>query len=110
MEIHAGVWQGLMYDDVLSRWSDLVNTQMSALELFAHAPEGEGIVAFRTRIQSVLDSLQGPTVIVAHGLWGQVARAILRDLSEAEMHRLDNLQGVVYEIDAGQETVLRAPV
>lgn len=108
-EIHAGAWQGLYYDDVLARWPDLVNDEMTALELFAHAPEGEGLVAFRARIQSVLEDLSEPTVIVAHGLWGQVARAILCGLDETAMRRLDNLQGVVYLIENGQETVLRAP-
>ncbi|MCE8006735.1 histidine phosphatase family protein [Aestuariivita sp.] len=110
MEIHAGDWQGLYYDDVLARWPDLVNDQMTALELFAHAPGGEGMSAFRARVEEVLSGLTRPTVLVAHGLWGQVARAKLRGLSEAEMQRLDNLQGVVYALENGQETVLRAPL
>ncbi len=110
MEIHAGAWQGLYYDDVLARWPDVVNEDMTALELFAHAPEGEGFTAFRARIQSVLERLSEPTVIVAHGLWGQVARAILRGLDDAQMRRLDNLQGVVYALEEGQETILRAPL
>ena len=108
-EIHAGDWQGLFYDDVLARWSDLVNDHMSALQLFARAPGGEGMDAFRARIQSVLDSLSAPTVIVAHGLWGQVARAIVRGLDDDQMQRLDNLQGVVYALEGGKEVVLRAP-
>ena len=110
MEIHAGDWQGLFYDDVLAGWPDVVNADMTALELFEHAPAGEGAAAFRARIQSVLDRLSEPTVIVAHGLWGQVARAILRGISDAEMRRLDNLQGVVYVLEGGKETVLRAPL
>ena len=65
--------------------------------------------AFRARIQSVLDSLSAPTVIVAHGLWGQVARAIVRGLDDDQMQRLDNLQGVVYALEGGKEVVLRAP-
>ena len=110
MEIHAGDWQGLYYDDVLARWPDQVNADMTALELFANAPGGEGFAAFRTRIQRVLDRVTEPTVIVAHGLWGQVARAILRGLDDPDMRRLDNLQGVVYVLENGQETILRAPL
>ncbi|MDC0343773.1 histidine phosphatase family protein [bacterium] len=109
MEIHASNWQGLYYEDVLARWPDLVNEQMSALEMFAHAPGGEGLGAFRARIEAVLGEIDRPTVIVAHGLWGQVARAVLRDLPDDRMHRLDNLQGVVYALRDGQETILRAP-
>ena len=89
---------------------DLVNREMTALELFASAPSGEKIDAFRGRIKGVLDALERPTVIVAHGLWGQVARAILRGLDDDHMRRLDNLQGVVYRLEDGQETILRAPL
>lgn len=109
MEIHAGDWQGLYYADVRARWPDIVTDESTALDMFAQAPGGEGISAFRTRIETVLSELSEPTVIVAHGLWGQVARAVLRDLNEAEMGQLDNLQGVVYHIENERETVLRAP-
>ena len=110
MEIHAGAWQGLLYDDVLADWPDLVSAEMSALELFSNAPEGEGLEAFTARVTGVLDALTRPTVIVAHGLWGQIARAHLLGLDAAARARLDNLQGVVYALVDGQETVLRAPV
>ncbi len=110
MEIDAGDWQGLYYDDVLADWPDIVNPDMTALELFANAPGGEGMEGFRARIHAVLDGLTGPTVIVAHGLWGQIARAILRGLPEEDMRKLDNLQGVVYRLENGEETILRAPL
>ena len=107
MEIDAGAWQGLLYDDVLAQWPHVVNADMTALELFAHAPGGEGMDAFRGRIIEVLDSLTEPTVIVAHGLWGQVARGYLRALSEEHVRQLDNLQGVVYLLEDRGETILR---
>ena len=108
MEIHAGDWQGLYYDDIAARWPDLVSEGMAPLEIFASAPGGEGLPAFRTRIAAVLAELTRPTIIVAHGLWGQVARGLLRGLDDAALHRLDNLQGVVYALENGSETVLRA--
>ncbi len=107
MEIHAGDWQGRYYDDVVAERPHLADA--TALEMFADAPGGEGIVAFRDRIAEVLSELTGPTVIVAHGLWGQVARGILRGLDAEQTRRLDNLQGVVYALENGQEALLRAP-
>jgi probable phosphoglycerate mutase len=107
MAIHAGDWQGRMYADVLAEAPEL--RASSPLELFAAAPGGEGMEVFRARIAEVLAEIAEPTVIVAHGLWGQVARGLLRGLEDAELNRLDNLQGVVYALENGQETVLRAP-
>ena len=107
MEIHAGDWQGRFYDDLLAERPDLDG--LSALEIFADAPGGEGIAAFRARVAGVLAGLRRPTVIVAHGLWGQVLRGLVRCLPEDHVNRLDNLQGVVYALEGGRETILRAP-
>jgi len=107
MEIHAGDWQGRYYDDLLAERADLRG--LSALEIFADAPGGEGLAAFRARVAGVLARLSGPTVIVAHGLWGQVLRGLVLRLDDRAVSRLDNLQGVVYALRDGAETVLRAP-
>ena len=107
MEIHAGDWQGPYYDDLLAERADLRG--LSALEIFADAPGGEGLAAFRARVAGVLGRLSGPTVIVAHGLWGQVLRGLVLRLDDRPVSRLDNLQGVVYALRDGAETVLRAP-
>ncbi len=110
MEIDAGDWQGLYYEDVLQRFPERVNRDMTPLQIFANAPGGEGLAAFKARICEVLGEIEEPTVIVAHGLWGQVARAALRGLAEDDMQSMDNLQGVVYQLENGRETILRAPV
>lgn len=104
MEIHAGDWQGRYYDDLLAERADLRGA--SALEIFADAPGGEGLAAFRARVAGVLARLSGPTVIVAHGLWGQVLRGLVLGLDDAGVTRLDNLQGVVYHLEDNSETVL----
>ena len=109
MEIDAGSWQGLYYDEVIAGFPDLVNDQMTAMELFSNAPDGEGFAAFKTRIRTVLEEVDEPTVIVAHGLWGQVARGALRGIDDEATRRLDNLQGVVYLLEDGSETILHAP-
>ena len=109
MEIDAGSWQGLCYSEVIAGFPELVNDQMTAMELFSNAPDGEGFGAFKARIRAVLDEIEEPTVIVAHGLWGQVARGTLRGLDDEATRRLDNMQGVVYLLENGTETILRAP-
>lgn len=109
MEIHAGDWQGMLYAEVMDQFPDKVNPGMRALEVFTDAPGGEGLPAFTERVRGVIAALNGPTVIVAHGLWGQVMRGLVRGLTHEETAALDNLQGVVYHLENGHETILRAP-
>ena len=67
MEIHAGGWQGLTRDEILAANPDLAARRPAPLDIYAAAPGGEGLPAFRGRIRALLDSLIAPTVLVAHG-------------------------------------------
>lgn len=106
MEIHAGEWQGRLRADILAELADPAAQQFSALEIYEAATGGEGLAAFNARITAFLQDLTGPTVIVAHGLLGQVLRAEVRGLDMAHAGHLSNLQGCVYVLEDGQETVL----
>lgn len=106
-EAHAGEWQGLLRDDVRRSNPGLVSLETPALELFLKAPGGEGRAAFEARIVDFLSGLTAPSVVVAHGLWGQVMRGLIRGLGHEEMGALGNEQACVYVLDQGRETVLR---
>lgn len=106
-EVHAGDWQGLTRDEVQTKWPDLYATCPTVLDLFTIAPNGEGFVAFEARIIDFLSNLTGPSVIVAHGLLGQVLRGVICGLTPAEMGAISNEQGCVYVLENGQEAVLR---
>lgn len=108
-EIHAGDWQGMLRGNILAARPTWAAQDPSALEIYDAAPKGEGIVAFRTRILEFLADLRGPTVIVAHGLLGQVLRAHVKGLPPAAAGTQSNLQGCIYHLENGQETVLGAP-
>ena len=54
-----------------------------------------------------MQGLNSPTVVVAHGLLGQVMRGIVRGLGREDMAALPNEQGCIYLLDKGRETVLR---
>jgi probable phosphoglycerate mutase len=109
MEIHAGRWQGLLRDEIMARHPDWAATDPTALEIYEAAEGGEGLTAFHARIRDFMRSLDGPTVIVAHGLLGQVLRAEARGLPLAEAGSLSNLQGCVYLLENGVETRLDLP-
>lgn len=107
-EAHAGAWQGLLHDDVRRDFPDVVNAQMSALELFLAAPGGEGLEVFQARILDFLKDLQEPSVVVAHGLLGQVIRGLIQGLDLSEMGQLSNGQGCVYVLEDGSEAILQS--
>ena len=75
--------------------------------LFCAAPEGEGFAALHDRILGLLQRLEAPTVLVAHGLLGQVMRGLICGLERDELAVLPNEQGCVYVLEEGRETVLR---
>jgi len=109
MEIHAGAWQGLTRDEILAARPDWAAQNPPPLDIYAAAEGGEGLTAFHTRIRKFARSLTVPTVIVAHGLWGQVLRAEVCGLPLDRAGQLSNLQGVVYLLENGCETVIEAP-
>ena len=53
-----------------------------------------------------MDDLTSPSVIVAHGLLGQVIRGVMIGLGRSEMGRSSNRQGCVYVFENGTEQVL----
>tara|TARA_R110002049_G_scaffold10127_1_gene50158 strand:- start:122586 stop:123170 length:585 start_codon:yes stop_codon:yes gene_type:complete len=110
MEIHAGVWQGLTRDEIMAARPDWAATDPTPLEIYEAAEQGEGPAAFHARIKAFLQDLTDPSVIVAHGLLGQVLRAEVRGLDLGQAGQLCNRQGCVYLLENGRETVLEAPV
>ncbi len=108
MEIDAGKWQGMLRTDILAAHPDWAARAPNALEIYEAAEGGEGLAAFEVRIRAVLDGLTGPTVIVAHGLLGQVLRAVVRGIDLNSAGTLSNQQGCVYVLENGVETVIEA--
>lgn len=108
MEIDAGEWQGQTRAEIMARHPEWAARAPTALEIYHAAEGGEGLEAFHHRIAAFLATLTGPTVIVSHGLLGQVLRAHLCNLPMDRAGALSNLQGVVYQIENGAEEVLEA--
>jgi len=108
MEIHAGLWQGRTRDDIMAAHAAWAATDPAALEIYEQAEGGEGLAALNERVVSFLAGLDAPSVIVAHGLWGQVMRAEVCAVPLAQAGRLSNHQGCVYLLENGSEIVLEA--
>lgn len=106
-EIGIGAWAG-------RRLADL---QAGAPELFAGpplawydaCPAGEGLAALALRCRRFLDGLQGPALIVSHGITLRMLRLVALDqpihrLAEGEMR-----QGAVHVVRGGECLSLRHP-
>ena len=108
MEIHAGRWQGMLRADILAANPALVASGAAALEIYDAADGGEGVAALHRRIKAFMASLSGPSVVVAHGLLGQVLRAEACGVPISAAGALSNHQGCVYVLENGTETLLEA--
>ncbi|WP_282077589.1 histidine phosphatase family protein [Epibacterium ulvae] len=106
-EAQAGRFQGMTLPEVERDYPEIYAANPRHLDLFCAAPDGEGWQSLYDRTFDFLTELERPSVIIAHGLLGQVVRGILCGLTRDEMARLPNEQGCVYVLKAGAETVLR---
>ncbi|WP_204114006.1 histidine phosphatase family protein [Shimia biformata] len=97
-EIDSGDWEGQLKRDVAAPGADL--------DIYTAAQGGEGYDGLVARVTSFLSDLTGPTIIVSHGMLGQVLRGTVCGLGRDGMARLSNHQGVVYLLENGRETLV----
>ncbi|RKF15178.1 histidine phosphatase family protein [Roseovarius spongiae] len=100
-EIDTGAWEGRLKADLPAGLCDL--------EFYGAAPGGEGVEALMARVEALLQDLGRPTIIVSHGLLGQVLRGLVLGLDRALMGTLPNRQGCVMALSGGAEEILTAP-
>ncbi|OED48744.1 histidine phosphatase family protein [Leisingera sp. S232] len=105
-EAYAGAFQGMTLGEVAAQYPQIHGANPRNLDLFCEAPGGEGYERFHARILDFMHALTEPSVVVAHGLLGQVMRGIVCGLPRDGMASLPNGQGCVYVLEDGAETVL----
>lgn len=99
-EIEMGEWQGRVRSE-LADPGEFADTPDGALELYERAPGGEGFVALEKRCEKFIASLQGPTVLITHGITSCMIRAIVLGLGRAGLAQMPGGQGVVYHLKDG---------
>ncbi|AWB23141.1 histidine phosphatase family protein [Methylobacterium currus] len=101
-EIGFGAWEGLTWKDV--RRTDPARSQARDRDRWGFCPPGEGAESYAMvaeRVRPLLDALDRPTIIVAHG---GVARAVMVTLGTAsaeEAPHLEILQGRILVFEGG---------
>ena len=96
-EIGVGAWAGALRSS-LAQGHDYVDGPDGALELYEHAPQGEGFAALEQRCAGFLASLARPSVLVTHGISSRMLRAIVTGRGQAGLPDMGGGQGVVYHL------------
>ena len=80
------------------------------MEFYARAPNGEGFAALWARCAALLADLDGPAILVTHGMTSRVLRTIATGGAMADLAKLPGGQGVVFRLCGGRHEALSAPL
>ncbi len=101
-EITTGDWTGLRFDDIRAQVPHLFDLEDS-LSWYDHAPGGEGLAAVAARTRAFLDDLDGPAVVVTHGITSRILRCHLLGQPWEAFDTLEGGQGVIYRVSKRQQ-------
>ena len=103
-EIDMGEWTGRKIDDLRTAHPDIGGDDPHLWKF--GAPGGETLDAMTRRVARVLDRLDGPTVLVTHGVTSRLLRCLVLGRPAAELSALPGGQGVVHYLENGQARVI----
>ena len=101
-EIGVGHWTGRLRAEVAP-----TDGPDEFLQSYERAPGGEGFAALEARCRAFLADLDGPAVLVTHGITSRMLRQILLGDASLSLATIDGGQGCVYRLSAGRQTLLR---
>ena len=104
VELDVGVWTGLSRDEMLAQVD--LSPEAGFLSLYAMAPGGENFELIIDRCRRVLEDLEGPAVIVTHGITSRFLRAVALGLDIAGAEALAGGQGVIHRVAMGTHATL----
>ncbi|MEO0380709.1 MAG: histidine phosphatase family protein [Pseudomonadota bacterium] len=104
-EIRMGEWTGWSRKDIMAVAPHLYEMDTD-LEIYNHAPGGEGLEALFQRTGTFLADLTTPSVIVTHGITSRMLRCHALGLEPGAFDSLPGGQGVVYYLSRGVQTCL----
>ncbi len=103
-EIGVGAWEGWLIRDVAEAAG--LPTDKPPYALYEAAPDGEGFAALRHRVLDFLATLDGPSVLVTHGITSRMIRTLATGRDLDRFDELPGGQGVVYRVRDGAHEAL----
>lgn len=105
MEISVGRWETRLRADLFAE--GLIPDTDDAPEIYERAPGGEGFHALETRCRAFLADLEGPAVVVTHGITSRMIRSLALRRDPSALLELAGGQGNVFHIRDGRSEELR---
>lgn len=106
-EIGVGEWAGRWRADLMAEAGiEEPEGPDGNLSLYETAPAGEGFDALEARCRSFLADIDGPSVLVTHGITSRMLRSIVLDLGRDGMVSLPGGQGNVFHLKDGMQKEL----
>ncbi|MEL6548665.1 MAG: histidine phosphatase family protein [Pseudomonadota bacterium] len=105
-EIDVGAWSGKLRDELGVPY-DPAMPSGETMELYEAAPGGEGFARLEARCRAFLDSLDGPAVLVTHGITSRMLRALHLGQGRDKLSELPGGQGNVFHLKDGVHRELR---
>ncbi|WP_375254740.1 histidine phosphatase family protein [Yoonia sp.] len=100
-EIGVGDWSGRLRGELpMPKGKDPFMAQ------YEIAPNGEGFARVKTRCRAFLAELQGPAVVVTHGITGGMIRGLVVGEKAHAVRTTHGGQGCVYHLKNGVQNVL----
>lgn len=103
VETDMGDWQNCLNADLRAYCTDDLWQDLGPSWYFFNTPNGENYADNRARCKALLDELDGPAILVTHGITSKVLRGVWLGLGYRDTVLLPGGQGCVYHMkEAGQ--------
>lgn len=100
-EIGVGDWSGCLRDELpMPKGKDPFMAQ------YEIAPNGEGFARLKERCRAFLDDLEGPSVLVTHGITSSMIRGLVVGEKAHAVRTTHGGQGCVYRLKDGVQFLL----
>ncbi len=99
-EIGMGDWSGLTRSDIDVRWPGPPDEGLMAF--YARVAGGEPLTAVAARVRAFLATLDGPAILVTHGITSRFLRGAVLGLSPEQLGNLPGGHGVVFRCTPGR--------
>ena len=102
-EIGVGEWAGLCRSEL--HFEGPANDGPDGpLAYYQNAPGGEGFDGLEARCRRFLSDLQGPSVLVTHGITSRMIRAVVLGIGQQGLSGLPGGQGIIFHLKQGVHT------
>ena len=105
-EVDMGSWQNRLAADLRKHCTAGLWDDLGPAWYFFNTPDGETWEQARRRCRAFLDRLNGPAVLVTHGITAKVLRGIWLGLDYRDTVLLPGGQGCVFHLSNGTENML----